>query len=45
MPKAPLKVVANTVSNLRKKLADCGSFIRTTHGGYTFRSKKENDPE
>ena len=29
----------------RKKLADCGSFIRTTHGGYTFRSKKENDPE
>ena len=40
-----LKVVANTVSNLRKKLADCGSFIRTTHGGYTFRGKKENDPE
>ena len=31
-----LKVVANTVSNLRKKLAGCGSFIRTTHGGYTF---------
>ena len=29
-----LKVVANTVSNLRKKLAGCGSFIRTTHGGY-----------
>lgn len=40
-----LKVVANTVSNLRKKLADCGSFIRTTHGGYTFRGKKENDLE
>jgi DNA-binding response OmpR family regulator len=40
-----LKVVANTVSNLRKKLTDCGSFIRTTHGGYTFRGKKENDPE
>ena len=39
-----LKVVANTVSNLRKKLADCGSFIRTTHGGYTFVSQKENDP-
>lgn len=35
-----LKVVANTVSNLRKKLADCGSFIRTTHGGYTFRGKR-----
>ena len=31
-----LKVVANTVSNLRKKLAGCGSFIRTTHGGYTL---------
>ena len=39
-----LKVVANTVSNLRKKLAGCGSFIRTTHGGYTFVSQKENDP-
>ena len=39
-----LKVVANTVSNLRKKLADCGSDIRTTHGGYTSRGKKENDP-
>ena len=38
-----LKVVANTVSNLRKKLADCGSFIRTTHGGYAFVSQKEND--
>ena len=31
-----LKVVANTVSNLRKKLAGCGSFIRTTHGGYAM---------
>ena len=39
-----LKVVANTVSNLRKKLAGCGSFIRTTHGGYAFVSQKENDP-
>lgn len=39
-----LKVVANTVSNLRKKLADCGRFIRTTHGGYTFVGQKENDP-
>lgn len=38
-----LKVVANTVSNLRKKLADCGSFICTTHGGYAFVSQKEND--
>ena len=27
-----------------KKLAGCGSFIRTTHGGYTFVSQKENDP-
>ena len=39
-----LKVVANTVSNLRKKLAGCGSFIRTIHGGYAFVSQKENDP-
>ena len=39
-----LKVVANTVSNLRKKLAGCGSFIHTTHGGYAFVSQKENDP-
>ena len=39
-----LKVVANTISNLRKKLADCGNFIRTTHGGYTFMNPKENDP-
>ena len=39
-----LKVVANTVSNLRKKLADCGNFIRTTHGGYAFMCQKENDP-
>ena len=39
-----LKVVANTVSNLRKKLAGCGSFIRTTHGGYIFVSQKENAP-
>ena len=36
-----LKVVANTVSNLRKKLAGCGSFIRTIHGGYAFVSQKE----
>lgn len=35
-----LKVVANTVSNLRKKLAGCGSFIRTTHGGYAFVSQR-----
>ena len=39
-----LKVVANTVSNLRKKLADCGSSIRTIRGGYAFVSQKENDP-
>lgn len=35
-----LKVVANTVSNLRKKLTDCGTFIRTTHGGYAFVSRE-----
>ena len=36
-----LKVVANTVSNLRKKLADCGGLIRTVCGGYVFVSRKE----
>ena len=36
-----LKVVANTVSNLRKKLADCGILIRTVCGGYVFVSRKE----
>ena len=39
-----LKVVANTISNLRKKLADCGNLIRTIHGGYAFMSRRENDP-
>ena len=36
-----LKVVANTVSNLRKKLADYGILIRTVCGGYVFVSRKE----
>ena len=36
-----LKVVANTVSNLRKKLADYGPLIRTVCGGYVFVSRKE----
>lgn len=36
-----LKVVANTVSNLREKLADYGSLIRTVCGGYVFVSRKE----
>ena len=36
-----LKVVANTVSNLRKKLAGCGGLIRTVCGGYVFVSRKE----
>lgn len=34
-----LKVVANTISNLRKKMgksAGCRSYIQTVHGGYAF---------
>lgn len=34
-----LKVVANTISNLRKKMGKstgCRSYIQTVHGGYAF---------
>lgn len=36
--KDTLKVVANTISNLRKKLAphSASTYIRTVRGGYTF---------
>ena len=31
-----LKVVANTVSNLRRKLGGSQTYIRTVRGGYVF---------
>ena len=31
-----LKVVANTVSNLRRKMGGSQTYIRTVRGGYVF---------
>ena len=40
-----IKVVANTISNLRKKIGDGGSdqtYIRTVRGGYVFSAPQMN---